>query len=243
MFKQCVENEILLVVAESRGVAFDELQREVRDRTLKADFQVSILQIKRLKKMLVKYGFIEEKPPQTKNNPSTEINLTLSGLFRVLESLSLQEMADDSLCRHLDKIAINQGRKLLPFFNPYLNNREIGIKILRKYFNLNVKGYHQTPQQCFINELARFGFKEMKKAEFEEYLLESFYDFIFLINPETHHSFTEEETKQWDRALAMDSETRKYAIERLQIRREEYMPKVNYANQRIRFFEDSQPVA
>ena len=50
LFKQCVENEILLVVAKSQGVAFDELQRKVRERTLKTDFQVSILQIKTVQK-------------------------------------------------------------------------------------------------------------------------------------------------------------------------------------------------
>ena len=69
-----------------------------------------------------------------------------------------------------------------------------------------------------------------------------FYDFILLID-DGIHTLTEEEMKGWNEALAKDKETVQYIIERLCIRQEEYMPKVNYANQRIRFFEDSQPVA
>ena len=83
----------------------------------------------------------------------------------------------------------------------------------------------------------------MTGNDLEPMQLTTFYDYFFQINPETDHSLTEEETKQWDRVIAMDSETRKYVIERLQIRREEYMPKVNYANQRIGSLEDSRFVA
>jgi hypothetical protein len=72
-------------------------------------------------------------------------------------------------------------------------------------------------------------------------VLKRFYDFIFLIDNGIH-ILTEEEMKRWNEALAKDKETVQYIIERLCILRGEYMPKVNYTNQRIRFFEDSQPV-
>ena len=249
MFKQYVENEILLTVAKSQGVTFDELQRKVRERTIKTDFQVSILQIRRSKQSLITDGFIEEKPPQTKNKPSMDVVLTLSGLFRVLEYVFVQKaLTGDSLRKLLDRIAENQAEKLPLVFKKwrYFNShgmQEKMIERLRSYFHFFPEGYHYTPQYRFLNRLTAAGAKEVTRNDFESMQLTTFYDYFFLINPETDHPLTEEETKQWDRTLAMDSETRKYVIERLQIRRKEYMPKVNHANRRIRFFEDRQLVA
>ena len=72
--------------------------------------------------------------------------------------------------------------------------------------------------------------------------LESFYDFVFLVDAQ-NHSLAETEKKLWNEALFKDKETKRHVIERLRIYRDRYSPKVDYANQRIRFFEDSQSVA
>jgi hypothetical protein len=246
LFKQCVENEILLTVAKSQGVTFDELQRKVRESANKTDFQVSILKIKRSEQSLIKDGFIEEKPPQTKNEPSTEAVLTLSGLFRVLEYVFAQKaLTGDSLRETLDIIAENQAEKLPLVFKKWLYFNSHGmqekmIARLRSYFHFFPAGYHYISQYRFLNKLTAAGAKEVTRNDLESMQLTTFYDYFFLINPENEHSITE---KQWDRALATDSEIRKYVVERLQIRREEYLPKVNYVNRRIKFFEDSQLVA
>ena len=231
------------MVAESQGIIFDELQRRIKEKTPKADFQVSILQMKRFKKILVKYGFIEEKPTQTKNNPSTKIELTLFGLFRVLEGLCFQEMADDTFSDELDNIAINQGGKLLPFmFNPYFNNRIMGQKILRSYFEFYPEGHHYRPAFKFADSLVAIGLEKMTIQDIEAMMCENFYDFVFLVDDQ-NHLLTETEKKLWNEALFKDKETKRHVIERLRIYRDRYAPKVDYANRRMRFFEDSQSVA
>ena len=173
MFKQCVENEILLTVAKSQGVTFDELQRKVRESANKTDSQVSILKIKGSEQLLIKDGFIEEKPPQAKNEPSTEAVLTLSGLFRVLEYVFVQKaLTGDSLRETLDIIAENQAEKLPLVFKKwrYFNSHGMQEKMvarLRSYFHFFPEGYHYTPQYRFLNRLTAAGAKKVTGNDFE----------------------------------------------------------------------------
>ena len=84
----------------------------------------------------------------------------------------------------------------------------------------------------------------MTKAEFESMIVAGFADFIFLIEPENRDQLSEEDMKAWNMALAFDKKTAQYAIERLNVYIGRYAPKVDYANQRVQFFEDSrQPVS
>lgn len=235
------ENALLQTIAESDSSSLSDLEKikETMDVMLgKSGYAISAPEVKQTVKKLCKEGFLKVKAFQT-NSKEDSATFTMWGLFRVLEGLFLQEMTDDSLFSHLDKISVKDGGKQLPFlFSPYLQNREIGAKILRKYFNFRPK-YHQAPQQCHIEELASFGFKMMTKAEFESMIVEGLADFIFLIEPENRDQLSEEDMKAWNIALGIDKKTAQYAIERLCIFRGRYVPKVDYANQRIRFFEDS----
>ena len=91
------------------------------------------------------------------------------GIFRVLESLYSQEMTDDTFRDQLDRIAFNQGRKLLPFmFNPYFHNREMGQKVLRSYFEFYPKGHHLKSPYKLADFLVVSGFKKMTIQEIEQ---------------------------------------------------------------------------
>ena len=230
------------MIAESRGIANDELQRKVGDWTLKSDVQVSILQIKQFKHTLIMDGFIEEKPPQTKNNYSTEINLTLWGLFRVLEYVFVQEgLTGSSLKETLDKIAVNQAEKLPLVFKKwqYFDKQGMQEKMidrLRCYFQFFPD--HYTPQNRFLNKLTAAGAKKVTKKDIEFMLFTAFYDWVFLFYPE--YDFLPEETmKLWNAMLVRDDGIKQYMIERLRFHRDRILPKALEFDQRVRFFEES----
>jgi hypothetical protein len=239
-----IDNEFLLVLAEEKSSEdfwqLNEVHERTRERLVRAGnlgFKVLMSHVRRSKDKLCRDGFIEVKGSKT-NPEEHSVELTLWGLFRVLEGV-FEETLDDALRERLGKIACNQGGKLLPFvFNPYNINRELGQKVLRSYFEFYPKGYHYMPEYRFVESLTSAGFKEMTKKEVESMRLESFYDYVFLINPEIS-SLPEEEMKLWNALLVHDEEARKYIIERLRFYRDRYMPKLEVVNQRLNFFEDN----
>ncbi len=236
-----VDEELLSFLAEeTKGDGYWKLN-QVHARLkqgfaeTKLSFEVLALHIRRSEQKLSREGFIEILEPRTIHEGSV-IALTLLGLLRHLESIFSETASDETIQEHLDKLATKQGRKLLPFmFNPYFNNRKMGQKVLSSYFKLMPKGlYHRS-----IDFQATVGFERLNRWETEKMLKDRFYDFILLLN-DANHSFTDEEVEQWSQAIARDEETREYAIKRLYIYRDRYVPKVQKANQRIMYLENNQ---
>ncbi len=231
------DDDLLLAVAgELNGCClsdFERLRGRVASQSGKSAREISVQGVKRSLERLLKDGFIKVEASQV-GQEGQFIELTLWGLLRVLDGVFLEELADYALKDRIDKIVSNQGKKLLPIiFSPYFANREIAVKTIRMFLNFNT-GQYQRSEQDLIDKLAGFGFKKMTKQEMEKMTLESFADFFFLISPE-NLAKPEEEMSLWDRALAKDEDTKRYAVERICRYRDRYAPKVEKANQRIGF--------
>ena len=128
-------------IAESDSCSLSDLEKIKETMAAmmlgKSGYAISAPEVKRTVKKLCKEGFLKVKAIQT-NSEEDSATLTIWGLFRVLEGLFLQEITDDSLFSHLDKISVKVGGKRLPFlFCPYLQNREIGAKITAKILQLS----------------------------------------------------------------------------------------------------------
>jgi hypothetical protein len=239
--QRIVDEELLSILAEeTKGEEHWQLNQvharlKQRFTETKPGFEVLASHALRSEQKLSREGFIEIRVPEA-NNKEPVIALTLLGLLRRLETLFSETTPDETIKEHLDKLAINQGRKLLPFmFSPYLNNPKMGQKVLSSYFKLMPKSlYHKS-----IDFHTAIGFERLNRWETEKMLRDSFYDFILLVNND-NHSFTDEEVEKWSQALASDEEARKYAIKRLCLYRDRYVPKVQKANQRIMYLENNQ---
>ncbi len=234
-----VDEELLLIIAEETiGEGYWQLNQvharlKQRFAETKPSFEVLASHILHSGQKVSREGFIEFRAHRA-NNEAPVIALTLLGLLRRLESLFSETAPDGTIREHLDKLAINQGRKLLPFmFSPYLNNPKMGQKVLSSYFKLMPKSlYHKS-----IDFQAAVGFERLNRWATEKMLRDSFYEFILLVNDD-NHSFTSEEVEQWSQAL--DEEARKYAIKRLCLYRDRYVRKAQKTNQRIMFLENNQ---
>lgn len=250
-----VDNEFLRVLAEekSTGEFFhpNALYKRIKERLARRfgapDFEVSMSQVGRSIEKLSREGFIEVKTSRASKEEvrSVEnVELTLWGLFRVLEHIFVQETPTDEVLREtLDRIAKSQTEKLPLILKKwrYFSNLGMQEKVigrLRSYFHFFPEGYHYTPEYCFVNRLTAAGVKEVTRKEFECMRLETFYDYVFLFYPECGF-LPEEEMKRWNDALVHDAETKRYAIERLCLQRDKHALRVLELSQRIRVFKDS----
>lgn len=250
-----VDNEFLRVLAEekSTGEFFhpNALHKRIKERLARRfgapDFEVSMSQVGRSKEKLSKDGFIEVKTSRASNEEGKSIEsveLTLWGLFRVLEYVFVQEvLAGDALMETLDRIAESQAEKLPLVFKKWRYFRSLGmqeklVERLRSYFDFFPEGYHYMPEYHFVDRLIAAGAKDVTRKDFESMRLKAFYDYVFLFYPE-YDFLLEEDMKLWNETLARDDETKRYAIERLCFHRDRCAPKVDEFNQRIRFFKDS----
>jgi hypothetical protein len=256
MTKQfAVDNDFLIILAEEKsdGEFFgpNTLYKRIKARRAgrfgKPDFEVSVSQVERSKEKLSKDGFIEVKISRASKEElySVEtVELTLWGLFRVLEYVFVQEaLTGDTLRETLDRIAESQAKKLPLVFKKWRHFRSLGlqekvVERLRSYFHFFPEGYHFTPEYCFMNSLIAAGAKEVTRNDFESMRLKTFYDYVLLFYPDWDF-LTEEEMKLWNDALARDDETKRYVLERLCFRRDRCAPKVDGLNQRISFFKGS----
>jgi DNA-binding HxlR family transcriptional regulator len=238
------ENDLLLTIAQEPQCRYlAELERfkvTAASQSKKSTYAISLQNIQQSLKKLSNEGFIKVVESRV-NQDKPFIELTLWGLLRVLDCVLSQELADDTLKEQLDKIVFNQGKKLLPFmFYPYFTDREIAIEAIQRFLNFN-NGRYQSSEQCLIDKFASYGFNKMTKKEIETMTLESFYDFFFLIAPEDL-SVSEGRMNLWNKALAKDEETKRFVVERICHYKDRFAPKVEKANQRIRFFGDIQHV-
>jgi DNA-binding MarR family transcriptional regulator len=199
MSKQfAVDEEFLLVIAEEKSTKgfwqLNELRNKIREKLAKQyeNFEVPISQVKRSKEKLSKDGFIEASTSQARNEKGSSIKtveLTLSGLFRVLEYVFVQEaLTGDSLKNVLDRVAENQKEKLLLVFEKWgyfdsLGMQEKLVERMRSYFRFFPEGYHYTPEYRLLNRLTVAGAKEVTRKDLESISLKTFYELCFPFLP------------------------------------------------------------
>ena len=250
-----VDNEFLMVLAEEKSTgeffhpnAFCKRIKERRTRRFeKPDFDALVSQVGRSKEKLSKDGFIEVKTSRAgkeEDHSIETVELTLWGLFRVLEYVFVQEaLTGEALREKLERIADSQAEKLPLVFKKWRYFSSLGLQgivtdRLRSYFHFFPAGYHFTPEYSFVKGLIAAGANEVRRKHFESMRLKTFYDYVFLFYPK-YDFLPQDEMKLWNDALAQDDETKRYALERLGFHRDRHAPGVDEFNQRIRFFKDS----
>jgi hypothetical protein len=158
-----VDNEFLLVLAEEKSsedswhlnALCKRLRERLANRSGTPNFEVTMSQVGRSREKLSKDGFIEVKESQASREEGVSIEtveLTLWGLFRVLEHIFVQETPTDEVLREtLDRIAESQTEKLPLIFKKwrYFSNLGMQEKVigrLRSYFHFFPEGssYHDS---------------------------------------------------------------------------------------------------